>query len=279
MALTEVSHANTGLSGSHLSPMKLIALPMTLLHFGIYWEPLQSQQIATKKLQHCATLKIPHSVKGDGGAVVWNPGSKLYYCSFSGSSGSPLFMFDSAGNVSIHSAEIGLDCRALWYNARKKCLEGSASELEEYFRMELDSKGLPVQVKDIFTGNYHLFEMGMGSWVEEKNEVWYYSNRFVHRYRVRKDSDPVLFELELDDHYYDINSNALVYTGIRNAEVGLYDYVKNRILLFSRRSGKLKRILNIKHANSPRPNSAGFSFCNGIFWLYENSEHTWYGYK
>ena len=259
--------------------MKYFALPITLFQFGFSFEPIQSQQVLVRNLQHKATLKVPQQVHGDGGAVVWNPRNKVYYCSFFGAAGSPLFMFDSGGNVSLHKADIGLDCRALWYNVKQGCLEGSASEVEEYFSMGIDAGGTPQQINNEYTGHYNMFEMGMGSWVSGKDEVWYYSNRFVHRYKVRKDSEPSLFELEIDDHYFDVNGFAMVYTGFRGAEVGLYDYVKNRILLFSKRSGKLKRILNIDHLNSPRPSSAGFSFSNGKFWLYDNAERMWCGYE
>ena len=259
--------------------MKYLALPITLFNVCLPREKLHSQNVVVCDLQHRMTLKIPYPAHGDGGAVIWNPRNKVYYCSFFGSPNSPLLMFDSAGNISATKTEIGLDCRAIWYNSGDACIEGAASEVEEYFSLGVDATGAPKTVKYIYTGHYHMFEMGMGSWVAPKNEVWYYSNRFVHRFRVKKNSEPELFELDIDDHYFDINAFAMVYTGIRNAEVGLYDYVKNRILLFSRRSGKLKRILNIQHPNSPRPSNAGFSFSNGLFWLYDNAEHAWYGYR
>lgn len=255
-----------------------MALPITLFQIYSPWNALQAQHVAVGYLQHKLTLKIPQIVHGDGGAVVFNPQKKVYYCSFFGAQGSPLFMFDSLGKYAQAQTQIGLDCRALWYNAKQGCLEGSASEVEEYFQLTLDGKGAPEGLSNIYTGTYHIFELGMGSWVAGKSEVWYYANRFVHRYRVRKDNEPALFELELDDHYFDVNAFAMVYTGLRGAEVGLYDYVKNRVLLFSKRNGKLRRILNISHVNSPRPSSAGFSYSNGMFWLYDNAEGSWWGY-
>jgi hypothetical protein len=85
--------------------------------------------------------------------------------------------------------------------------------------------------------------------------------------------------LNIDDFENELNSMGLIYTGIKNREIGIYDRGQHRILLYSAKTGRCRNILQIMDETGPKPISGDISYANGYYWLYDRETGIWHGYR
>jgi len=215
---------------------------------------------------------------GMGVSVVWNPGMKRYYAAVSGNGERWLFMYDEKGKALKSPYLLPFDPGSLWLEGAGKILKSYASGMEGLYVIHL-REGLPAYAENIFYALHNPVAIGNGAWAGRKKEMWYYHDKAIFRYKIRHAHHRPPLHLDIDDFDNELNSMGVVYTGIRNAEIGLYDRGQHRILLYNSRSGRCTKILQILDDNGPKPLCGDFAYTNGLFWLYSRETGNWHGYR
>lgn len=237
---------------------------------------LVSQPIQT--LRPLTQLISDQPSGGMGVTVVWNPAVKRYYAAVSGSGDRWLFIYDQKGQSVKAPYLLPFDPGSLWVEAGGNSLKSYASGMEGLYEIHL-REGLPAYAENIFYALHNPVAIGNGAWVRRHRELWYYHDKTIFRYKTRHAHHRTPIHLDIDDFENEINSMGMVYTDIKNGEIGLYDRAQHRILLYSSRNGRCTRILQIMDENGPKPLCGDFAYANGIFWLYDRETGNWQGYK
>jgi hypothetical protein len=215
---------------------------------------------------------------GMGVSVVWNPGLKRYYSAVSGTGEKWLMIFNQQGQSIRNPYLLPFDPGSLWIEGSGNYLRSYAAGMEGLYVIHL-REGLPAYAENIFYALHNPVAIGNGAWVSKRKEMWYFHDKTVYRYKIRNAYHRTPLQLDLDEFENEINSMGMVYTGIRQSEIGLYDRGQHRILLFNARNGKCSRILQIADESGPKPLCGDFAFANGLFWLYDRETGIWYGYR
>ena len=260
---------------------------------------LQAQLKQT--LKKVTELKMPKTVDDDmpgtrGASVAWHPEQKKYYAVMAGNTGYPLAVFDATGKrVSDDELTAMNDTRGLWYNPATKEINGNGYGETGWFRYELDKKGIPTSSQAIFEGSYQPDGQCVGTFHPVRKEVMFLYNGKVSLYSLADGSTSGSVEInwgrkkasgnadagsetETGETPSAYNGTTVIYTGIKNAELGFLNTEKKTIELYDFVSGFLTKEL-------PLPNSAitessfNFAYSNGIYWLFNMETRVWTGYK
>ncbi|MBL7811147.1 MAG: hypothetical protein JNL57_02900 [Bacteroidetes bacterium] len=251
---------------------KIISLTVmySLLHF------LQAQPI--HMAMKAETFKIPGKEGYNASGLTWNPKMKMYYTAFAGNSKYPLYAIRENGEAASGAIPLGFDSRGLWYNTKEKCLQGNAYYDKGLYKMTIAATGFPVSGEQVYSGQHQPSENSIGAFAEKKKEIWYYKSGFLYKYKIKDGAFSGSKKLETGTYEISLNNNAMVYTGLKNREIGLYDYKNNRVLLFSAKSGKLTELWAIPDSTLDYPDSYNISYCNGRFWIFHKSGREWRGF-
>jgi hypothetical protein len=243
-------------------------------------------------------LKMPNdpedSMPGRRGAsIAWHPGQKKYYAAMAGNALFPLGIFDGTGKrLSSENSKSKIDTRGLWYNAKKQTICGNGYANNGWFKYILSPKGAVLEIdvdpKDKLQPN----DQSVGTYYPAKDVVLFLEGNRVVKYDAlgvkdnavdlklgltEKDDIGEKFEWsnDLPEEY---NSTTLVFTGIKNAEIGILNTEKKQIELYSYDKGFLTRKIKLPE-NAPVESAFNFAYTNGMFWLFNMETRLWTAYK
>ena len=264
--------------------MKKILATILFLAIG-FTTVLNAQDRLLKKV-----LELPVLREGgqNGGAVAWHPKQKKYYAAMAGNASFPLVVFDEKGKVlSDEDLTTMFDIRGLWYNSKKGELQMNGYFENGWAKYILNDKGIPTDIEVIVDDMAQPEENSVGEY-SAKEDVVYFLDSYgsLSRYYPETGSfkDDVLLYLgggnskeeEFDIEYDNYNFSYAAITNENDAAI-LNEKLK-LIEVFSTETGKLKRKLKLP-SNAPVDTWMNFSYCNGIFWLFDKDERKWIGYK
>lgn len=250
-----------------------------------------------KELKKVLTLHISDKSDGvnngtRGASVAWNPLTKKYYAAMAGNALFPLAIFDTKGKrVNSDSSATLIDVRGLWFDPAKKTICGNGYNEFGWFHYKLDKKGivnnLVVDIEDKLQPN----ENSVGCYNPIAKKVYFISTNQVHVYNSNgilqntitlylgqtKTKNPIEISEE-DEILNDYNPYSLVYSNIKNGEIGVLNASKNQVELYNINDGFLTSILKIPSSIQAQP-TFNFAYANETYWFFNIETRNWEGCK
>ena len=237
-------------------------------------------------------LKMPKTAGDDmpgtrGASVVWHPVQKKYYAVMAGNAEYPLAVFDVAGKrLSGDDLKAMNDSRGLWYNPDAKEIQGNGYAETGWYKYILDYKGIPESSSITIEGSHQPTEQCVGTFNPVRKEVMFLKENIVSLYSPNGVLSPEYIEINLgkkkaeDDPGIseEYNNTTVIYTGMKNAELGFLNVEKKQVELYDLVSGFLMQKIKLPE-DVPAEYSFNFSYANGIYWLFDIKARTWYGYR
>jgi hypothetical protein len=273
--------------------MKKFFLLATLIAFAATTTNAQSRtlkKIMELKMPKTADDEMPGS---NGASVVWHPVQKKYYAAMAGNTAYPLAVFNAAGKrLSSDDLTAMIDVRGLWYNPSKKLVCGNGYEKNGWFHYVLDAKGGVAEIKVDSADQLQPNEQSVGAYYPLNKQVLFLNGNQVSLYIEDGSSDEAVglhFGLTKKDdigekfEWNDItpeayNGSTVIFTGIKNAELGILNIDKKQIELYDFTQGFLSTVLKLPDAVEVYA-SFNFSFANGMYWLFNKTTRVWTAYK
>jgi hypothetical protein len=215
---------------------------------------------------------------GMGVSVVWHPLINRYYTAVSGTGENWLIIYNHEGKTIKKPYLLPFDPGSLWMENSGKALKSYASGMEGLYVIHLQ-EGNPAYFENIFYSLHNPVAIGNGVWVRHRKELCYYHDKTIFRYKTRHVNHRAPITLMIDDYENELNSMGIIYTGIRNKEIGFYDHGQHRIMLYSAKSGRCTSILQIMDETGPKPLCGDIAYANGYYWLYDRETGNWHGYR
>ncbi|HSC54816.1 MAG TPA: hypothetical protein VLC98_14385 [Phnomibacter sp.] len=261
--------------------MRLLSFLLAAL---IGWLSVSAQQ--TFQLTKVAELQMEKGKGSQGASVAWHAVAKKYYAAMAGNKTYPLCVFNEDGDrLSPSGTETLVDVRGLWFNSKKAKLQGNAYGEGGWYEYVLDSKGIPSEFKTTVAGASQPDDQCVGTFIAKTNQVLFFDGNDVYYYDAA--TGEVKESMSFEDmmkksglsvsNKKDYNNRSILYTGIAGKELGLINFEKSQIELFSL-DGKLSTILK---APSGQLMYSGYNsaFANGLYWLFDKENAKWIGYK
>jgi len=249
-------------------------------------------------LKKVMELKMPKTAEDDmpgkrGASVIWNPLQNKYYAAMAGNAGFPLAIFNAAGKrLSSDELTTMIDIRGLWFNPQKKLICGNGYDTVGWFHYVLDPKGVVLEVVVDIAEKAQPNEQSVGTFNTARNEVMFLNGNQVSLYSnvgstnnevnlrlglTKKDDIGEKFE-RIDETPENYNYTSVIYTDIKNAEIGILNTEEKQIELYAFDNGFLTKKLKLPEDAATEP-SFNFAYANGIYWLFNMETRIWTGYK
>jgi hypothetical protein len=253
-----------------------------------------AQKATTKAIKQVMTLKIDRPGGANAASIAWHPVQKKYYAAMAGNETFPMEVFDAKGKmVSSDDQETKFDVRGFWYNTKTKTLQANGYDDLGWVEYKLNAKGMPESVKKLDLLATKPDAQSVGAYNPKKDVVYMYnmSAGTLEPHSLKDGAIGTDIELHLgaaskkdmpedgkEDVKYNYNENAIIYTGIAKAEIGLLNTKTNQVELYDLATGYMTQILKLPEG-APVNGSLNFSFSNGIYWLFDKTERIWHGYR
>lgn len=264
-----------------------------LLLAALTLSTLVTNSQAVKALKKVLELKIPIEGGANGASVAWHPVLKKYYAAMAGNIDYSLSVFDATGKrISPEEQKTLFDIRGLWYNPVAKAIQMNGYNEFGWAEYKLNAKGLPAEVKELFTGKIQPDEQSTGALNTKENILYFFNGEGnIEKYgladgiylddislKLGKTKDAEMNEGGNDDVISDYNGSTVIYTGVAGAEIGLLNHANRAVELYNIRTGFLSKKLSFPD-DAPIPEYLNFSYTNGICWLFDKDSRIWKGYK
>ena len=248
----------------------------------------------TVLLKRVMVLKVKGEGGANGAAVAWDPVAKRYYTAIAGNADFPMSVFNAGGMlISDTNLKTQIDVRGLWYDTKTKTLQANGYNETGWVSYKLNSKGIPESVTTIFEGMVQPNQHAVGTFDAKGNSVYFLDTSadfvvenynsadgkiintiFIHPATTKAEDIDLDWDVE---SMFDYNATSVVFTGIPKSEIGLLNVVANQVELFNL-EGLLVKVLRLPEG-APVNEMFNFSYCNGIYWLFNKDTRTWAGYK
>ncbi|MBP6688096.1 MAG: hypothetical protein KA160_09570 [Lacibacter sp.] len=236
-------------------------------------------------------MKIPEG-GANGASVAYHPKQKLYYAAQAGNMEFPLVIFNAKGTiVSEKDQQTLIDVRGLWYNPKTKQLEGNAYKDNGWFSYDLNKKGLPEKINKKKDGQNQPDQNSAGVLNTDDNEVLFLDGLNIVCYSTdgvdKRKSIQIHFgamnandetTLSVADFEKTYNVRSIIYTGTKNAEIGLFNITKKQVELYDMKSGYMSQVIKLP-IDFEAETFFNFSYSNGIYWVFDKQKRKWNGYK
>lgn len=269
--------------------MKTLAFALLLiLPFSV-----ANSQVAGKTLRKVLELKMPGETGANGASVTWHPTLKRYYAAMAGNTTYPLGVFAITGKLLSPADQATLfDIRGLWYNANTNTLQMNGYKEHGWAEYKLNSSGFPEDIRQLFGAMIQPTEQSSGAFNAKENALYFFNDDGnIEKYSVKagiyideaklalgktsEEDNPSVTNYDMIGYY---NPSTVVYTGNAGQEIGLLNYDVRQIELYNLKTGLLATVLALPE-DAPVPAFLNFSYCNGIYWLFDKTARTWKGYK
>jgi len=248
---------------------------------------LSSVSLKDKVLKQTIVLTMPAGDGSNAAGVAYNPQKKMYYSVFAGNEKFPISVFSSKGKLLKSGIYTGFDVRGFWYNAKTNAVEGNGHGVTDgYWSKKIESSGFPEAKTDLIfesdeydESEYQPDNNSSGAFNALQDEVYFLSESNIYIYNRNTGEFKSNGEIKnLPSQIEDLNSTTLVYTGIPKMEFGVLDFTNKKIYLINANGYFVTKTINL-------PKTAvvyemfNFSYCNGIYWLFDKTNRKWVGYK
>jgi hypothetical protein len=246
----------------------------------------------TKTLTKVLELKIPREGGANAASVAWHPVLKRYYAAMAGNQKHFIGAYSTTGKLLSPVTQNSMfDIRGLWYNPFKKALQMNGYNDLGWAQYVLAANGNPSSVKLTYEGMNQPDEQSVGAYNPKEDVVYfldedgniakYKNGEYIETIDIyldlteeEGDEDFIDNELSLEDY----NQTAIVYTGIKGSEIGLYNHDKHMVVLYNIKTGYRSKTIALPDS-APAPDFLNFAYANGIYWLFDNVARIWKGYK
>jgi hypothetical protein len=199
-------------------------------------------------------------------------------------------VYDLKGKLlSPDELEAMFDLRGIWYNPKSKAIQANGFKEFGWAQYTLDAKGIPASVKILQAGMNQPDSQNVAAYNPTESVLYFLNYASVDKYdyadgkflesinlfpgQASEDDD------ELDDEFGEVyNLTTIVYTGIPGSELGLLNFSDMQVELYNSKTGYMTRKLKLPD-DAPTYYWLNFSFCNGIYWLFDRENRKWIGYK
>lgn len=274
--------------------MKKIFLLAVVIFAGTVVLQAQLKSLPKKVME----LKMPKTADDDmpgtrGACVAWHPVQKKYYAVMAGNAEYPLAVFDITGKrISDDDLTAMKDSRGLWYDPVKKEINGNGYDETGWFKYVLNKKGIPDSASTIQEGSHQPDAQSVGAYNTERKQVMFLKGSTVSLYAIadgttseavdinwgRKKADGKSDEEPSEETPPAYNNSTVVYTGIKNAELGFLNLEKKQIELYDLLTGFMTQKIKLPE-DAPVEPAFNFAYANGIYWLFSIEDRKWIGYK
>ncbi|MCB9231626.1 MAG: hypothetical protein H6581_08185 [Bacteroidia bacterium] len=227
--------------------------------------------------QPVLTYRMIQSEGTNASAVTWNPKAGYYYTVIAGNADYPLEVFDARGN-GVRQYAANSDMRGLWWNAKAKSLQGNCAGDKGWIQYDCNKSGIP-------TGNRVVLNSGqnqpdfqsVGTLGDKGKSVVFYHAGTLSFYNSKSGKGINSLELSLPVSGADINATSVGYTGQKNYEYVLLDFMRRKLYFFNTK-GEFTGESSLP-TNAVTNSMFRFSFANGNAFLYDVESRSWTGYK
>lgn len=242
------------------------------------------------KVEQYLTISIPEG-GANGAAVVYHPKEKLYYAAQAGNKEFPLIIFNEEGSIVSEDGQATLiDVRGLWYNPRNQELAGNGYKEFGWFVYDLNRKGTVASIKIIREGSNQPDDHSPGVLNAKDDEVLFlsglnlvcYTTRGIDKDKriklhigARSAEDTDVSESDFEERY---NTRSIIYTGKEGAEIGILNVSRKQVELYNIKTGYMTGLVELPLSFTPET-YFNFSYCNGVYWIFNKQTRKWHGFK
>ncbi len=230
-----------------------------------------------KNPTHSLTFTLTQGDGTNGASVAYNPSKKIYYCIIAGNASFPLEAFSK--NENVYAGTAGFDARGLWYNEKENTLEGNAYDGTGIYSIPLDSKGLPSGEAEYKYPGGQPNAQAVGVYDAATGTLLYFDkdNEQVIRYKRASGKAGKSLKLKGCPADYDNICPAMIYTGVKGYEFGIYDFVDAKVYFFDKKGNYTET--SVMGDDAPYNELFNFSYANGYVFLFDTGMKEWLGYK
>ena len=141
----------------------------------------------------------------------------------------------------------------------------------------LSDNALPsVGQRTLYAGDAHQPQSNScGVYDSKKKQTLYYNNGLVYKYK--KGRKVGVLKL-VPSNVSDINSQSMIYTGVKSMEIGVLDFVKKKVYLYNKKTGARTATITLP-SNAVTHSVFRFAYANNYVFLYDADNRTWSGYR
>ena len=211
--------------------------------------------------------------------VAFNPTLSLYYAAIAGNTGFPLETFSATG-APLFQTNTGFDMRGMWWNPNTNQLESNGYNTGGIWKYNLNASGYALNTGiSIFTGMNQPTAQSNGDYNCADNEIVYYNaGAIMRRNRTTNALIGSLAITGLPVALGNLNDNTICYTDCLAHEYALLDYVLKRVYFINKATGAYNGMSQLP-ATAVTNVSFRTSWANGLFWIYNTANLTWYSYQ
>ena len=251
--------------------------------------------IPVKPLKKVLELVVPREGGANAASVAWHPVLKRYYAAMAGNAEFFIGAFSTTGKLLTKpDQETMFDIRGLWYNPLTKTLQMNGYGDYGWGEYKLGPTGAPISVKTIVKEKTQPDDQSTGAFDPVNKKVYFLNedgNIDVYDAKTAEIKETLELtlgyseseaeeEIDIDnaDVYEEYNYTTVVYTGMKNAEIGLLNTVTREIEMYDLKTGHVTRKFSLPE-EAPAETALNFAYANGIFWLFDTEARIWKGYK
>jgi hypothetical protein len=256
----------------------------------------QKTEPVNKTLKKVLELAIPDADGSNGASVVWHPVLKRYYAAMAGNALFFIGAYDMKGKLlTPEDLEAQFDIRGMWYNPASKTIQMNGYDAYGWAEYKLDTKGVPVSVKNIIEQSIQPDAQSTGAYDPVAKQLYFFNqdgNIDKYDFKTTKFSETLELTLgytakeaeddadEIDNEIAiaDYNTTTVIYTGIKNAEIGLLNVLNSEVELYDLKTGHITQKLSLPE-DAPVEEALNFAYTNGVLWLFDKNTRSWKGYK
>ena len=259
------------------SIFRLCALTVSLLFIN-NWNS-QAQCTVVANAVPGVTLTYVQAGGTNATGVAFNPTFSLYYAAIAGNTGFPLETFTAAG-APLFQTNTGFDMRGMWWNPNTNQLESNGYNTGGIWKYNLNASGYALNTGvSIFTGFNQPTVQSNGDYNCADNEIVYYNaGSIMRRNRTTNALIGSLPITGLPVALGNLNDNTICYTDCLAHEYALLDYVLKRVYFINKATGAYNGMSQLP-ATAVTNVSFRTSWANGLFWIYNTGNRTWYSYQ
>lgn len=222
------------------------------------------------------TYRIQSNEGTNACGLAYNAKNGLYYTVFAGNTKYPLEAFDNRGQ-NKYAGEIGLDVRSLWFNAKKKVLEGMAFPQKGKFTISINNAGIPTSMKEPGNETFSSIPETHSTACPVGKDLYYFDGKQVYVLNGSNYKQKSKFTLKsIPGDISHLNNTTLIYTGKKGFELGFYDSFEGKVY-FTDLKGNYSGT-TLLPSSAPQATAFRFSYANDMLWLYDASARIWYAY-
>lgn len=242
---------------------------LQLIVFSVFAQP-------ENKPAHTLTFTMKQGDGANGVAVVYIPQKEIYYCAIAGNASFPLEVFSTAGE-NVYAGAVGFDARGLWYHEKNNTLEGNAYDGTGIYSIPLERSGLPRQAADYLYPGAQPDAQAVGVYADGTILYLDKTNTQIVGYKRTTGKQGKALKLNGCPADYENICNAMIFTGQKGYEYGIYDYAEAKVYFFDKK-GKYTAT-SILGEEAPYNELFNFSYANGYVFLFDTGMKEWFGYK